>query len=1026
MSENMRKKKTPFVSVIIPVYNVERYLSQCLDSVVSQTLENIEIIIVNDGSTDGSLKIINDYAEKDDRIIVVNHDENKGLFCARITGVENANGDYVCFVDADDTVSIDWVRLLLKNITESNADICIGNTVSVDEHKWKFYYNNTINFTKFKKPLIGEDLLGEFFNQEGSCFHWQTIWNKIYKKSLWDKALPALKKQTHHLVMTEDILFSVVLFYFAQKTILRDIDCYFYYRHHEASTGDHKSESKFIKNITDIATVFSFLDSFFNSIEKGQKWIQPLLRLKDKYYRVWCHAYINEFGDKNYIKHLMLDMFKKTKIEDVYNYDFYAYQCTTEWNANYENIKAMIYNSKCSVVSFDIFDTLILRPFWEPTDMFWLMAKPAEKIIGISNGAQFCKMRKNAENVARNDASKERPMREDISISEIYDRFGEIYRLDKAKCQQLMLLELSLEKKYCQRRESGVELLEMCKALGKRIILTSDMYLDKSFIKDLLSELGIEGYEEIFVSSEVGALKGTTNLYKYVCNYLDIQPGSLLHIGDNWNSDIVSAEKIGINTLFFAKPTEIFSKKIANIPVGDCMMAFSDKNANIPRLEGALKEFSVRSVLAIVANKFFDRPNYSFQKESDFNGDAFFIGYYILGSFVLGISKWIQDIALLCGYEKVIFLARDGYLIQDAFDKLCRKDERFSKIQSQYFYASRKALMPYSMTGKTDFYGIANYVNIYCHSPESINHLMQDVLLPLTDERKREYKNRGIDWEKRFNGIDEFYNYINALVEISYDERFYNDKKESVRQYYKENFEGNVAVFDVGYSGKLPQIINRLCEKEVDAFFVHDSVGASEIAIENGFKIHNYLDFTPAVSGVVMEYFLSSLEGSCIGYKSENNHVLPVIEKVNHCYDKEIAIITMQQGCASFIEDIITVFGDCLEQFNFRNMEIASPMLYYLAKSKEFDTYMFDYVELEDELFGRQTAIPFLQIYNYYLQKNNQVDENGVSLENVRIIEKFTPPKQASRLQKAIYWFLFDRKEFKIKYKSWLYQRKKK
>ena len=1006
------------VSIIIPVFNAEKYLRECLDSIIKQTFRNLEIILVNDRSTDKSQKIIDEYSKLDNRIEVVKHNDNKGLFCARITGVEMAKGDYICFVDADDTISIDWVRLLIKNAIESDADICIGNTVNVDENRWKYYYNNSINFTKFKKALIGENTLGEFFKQEGSCFHWQTIWNKIYKKSLWDKALPILKKQTRHLVMTEDILFSVVLFYLAQKTIFRDIDCYFYYRHHEASTGEHKSESKFIKNITDIATVFNFLEYFFNSIEKGQKWIQPLLKLKDKYYRIWCHAYIEEFGDRNNIKHLMLDLFKKTKIEDIYKYDFYTYQCTTEWNANYENIKAMIYDSKCSIISFDIFDTLILRPFWEPSDIFVLMAKPAEKIIGISSGTQFRNMRKNAENVARNKASKERPMREDISISEIYDQFGEIYRIDKAKCQQLMRLELSLEKKYCQRRESGVELLEMCKALNKRIILTSDMYLDKNFINELLSGLGIEGYEEIFVSSDVGALKGTTNLYKYVCNYLGIEPRFLLHIGDNWNSDIISAGEIGINTLFFAKPTEIFSKKIANIPVGDCMMAFSDKNANIPRLHEALKEFSVRSILAIVANKFFDRPNYSFQKESDFNGDAFFIGYYILGSFVLGIAKWIQDIALLCNYEKVIFLARDGYLIQDAFEKLCRKDERFSKIQSQYFYASRKALMPYSMLNKMDFYSIANYVNINCHSPESINHLMQDVLLPLTKERKQEYRNRGINFEKNFSNIDEFYKYINALVEISYDEQVYNNKKESVRQYYKKNFEGNVAIFDVGYSGKLPQIINQLCEKEVDAFFIHDSAGASQIAVENGFKIHKYLDFTPAVSGVVMEYFLSSLEGSCIGYKSENNQVLPIIEKVNHCYDKEIALTTMQQGCLSFIEDIITIFGECLEQFNFRNMEIASPMLYYLAKSKEFDTYMFDYVELEDELFGRQTAISFLYIYKYYLQKNKQIDDMGNSLEHIQIIEKYMPPKQASRLQKALYYFLFDRKTFKNKLKA--------
>ena len=91
----------PKVSVIIPVYNVEKYLKQCLDSVVNQTLKDIEIICVNDGSTDNSLEILEEYAQKDNRIIIISQ-ENQGQSVARNIALEKATGEYVGFVDSDD------------------------------------------------------------------------------------------------------------------------------------------------------------------------------------------------------------------------------------------------------------------------------------------------------------------------------------------------------------------------------------------------------------------------------------------------------------------------------------------------------------------------------------------------------------------------------------------------------------------------------------------------------------------------------------------------------------------------------------------------------------------------------------------------------------------------------------------------------------------------------------------------------------------------------------------------------------
>ena len=134
----------PKVSVIIPIYNVEKYLKQCLDSVVNQTLQDIEIICVNDGSTDNSLEILKEYAEKDSRLRIINL-RNSGVSVARNIGIFAALADFIMFVDADDSIETTTCEYSLNRIIETKTDICCfgvnekcGNVVS--SRDWEAYY----------------------------------------------------------------------------------------------------------------------------------------------------------------------------------------------------------------------------------------------------------------------------------------------------------------------------------------------------------------------------------------------------------------------------------------------------------------------------------------------------------------------------------------------------------------------------------------------------------------------------------------------------------------------------------------------------------------------------------------------------------------------------------------------------------------------------------------------------------------------------------------------------------------------
>ena len=113
-------------SIIIPVYNVEKYLPKCLDSIVNQTYKNIEIICINDGSTDNSLKILEEYAQKDERIKIINQ-ENQGVSVARNVGIDNATGDYILFVDSDDWIDRDTCKILKIELENEYYDLIIFN-----------------------------------------------------------------------------------------------------------------------------------------------------------------------------------------------------------------------------------------------------------------------------------------------------------------------------------------------------------------------------------------------------------------------------------------------------------------------------------------------------------------------------------------------------------------------------------------------------------------------------------------------------------------------------------------------------------------------------------------------------------------------------------------------------------------------------------------------------------------------------------------------------------------------------------
>lgn len=148
------------VSVIIPAYNIEKYIGRCLDSVLSQIYENLEIIIVDDGSSDGTGKILDDYEKRDSRIKVI-HKENGGVSSARNKGLDMAVGDYIGFVDGDDIIAPEMYETLVKLLEEEDADIAHCGYQMVFPDRVDYYYNTGKRKVQTTKEGLKDLLLGE-------------------------------------------------------------------------------------------------------------------------------------------------------------------------------------------------------------------------------------------------------------------------------------------------------------------------------------------------------------------------------------------------------------------------------------------------------------------------------------------------------------------------------------------------------------------------------------------------------------------------------------------------------------------------------------------------------------------------------------------------------------------------------------------------------------------------------------------------------------------------------------------------
>lgn len=223
------------ISVIIPVYKVEKYIKNCIDSVINQTYKEIEIILVDDGSPDECGAICDEYARKDGRIIVI-HKTNGGLSDARNAGLDIAKGEYIIFVDSDDFIASDMIEVMMGIENKTNADIIEINSIMCDEKdEYKdviFSQRNNLDYVE----IINDDKMISLLSRDGMK---TTSWGKLYNYSLFEEISFPYGK------LHEDVFTTYKLVHKANKIVLCQYVGYAYRKNNQGIMRSSFSEKRF-------------------------------------------------------------------------------------------------------------------------------------------------------------------------------------------------------------------------------------------------------------------------------------------------------------------------------------------------------------------------------------------------------------------------------------------------------------------------------------------------------------------------------------------------------------------------------------------------------------------------------------------------------------------------------------------------------------------------------------------------------------------------------------------------------------
>lgn len=305
------------ISIIIPIYNSEKYLRSAVESVTQQSYKDIEIILINDGSTDKSLNICQEYSKIDSRIILINK-KNEGVSATRNRGIEVATGEFIMFLDADDWIEKEACEILLNKIINSNADIVFCNHIMEFEHNNKKVSMNIsdqiINNKDIKEKIILPLIEEEDMKSEHLRAAFRGPWGKLFKKSIIDDNNIRFKED---LIIGEDFMFNLEYLKYSNNVIVDERYLYHYRLNNGSALNKYRGDFWIIyKKI--LINLENYLEESLGDMDYSKR----LNKLKLKYLLICIKNEANPLNKKSlkkrkeYIKNICEDSIIKDALKN--------------------------------------------------------------------------------------------------------------------------------------------------------------------------------------------------------------------------------------------------------------------------------------------------------------------------------------------------------------------------------------------------------------------------------------------------------------------------------------------------------------------------------------------------------------------------------------------------------------------------------------------------------------------------------------------------------------------------------------
>lgn len=563
-------------------------------------------------------------------------------------------------------------------------------------------------------------------------------------------------------------------------------------------------------------------------------------------------------------------------------------------------------------VSFDIFDTAVLRNVLVPVDVFTLV----EKQYSSDNGdylADYQSKRIEAERRARKKLWQERQISE-VSLDEIFTRLSEDWGWDEKRLVTVKNLEIETEIKICRCNRFIFEVYRYCLSRQKRVVFTSDMYLPRAAIEKILHKAGYEQFEKIFLSSEVRLTKHKGDLYLYMRDRLGCKSEEILHVGDNHHSDVVMAQKNGIQTYYYERTLT---------------RALGDRSFKAEKFAGKAtrrKTIEESIYFATIINRYYDRP---IAKQNGSNESCFWydLGFKNLGVLFLSFSAWLKEETKQNGIEKIFFLSRDGYIMKCVYDLLARVDNRAPK--AEYLYASRRAL---NIPGIVELDEVALNFLLGGTSVLKVSQFLERAGLEASRYQDKLQQVGLSDLNEKIIAPWQFQKLKNFYQLIAKDIKEVADFEREKLAKYLESLgffdRQKVAVVDIGWHGSMQYSLSRIVrtlgkKTEIEGYYLATKAGAKKFQ-QKGMKMSSYLcdcdrplyyKNTIRLSTEIFEFIHSAPHGSVIKYVETDRAIEPILEDNDRAESELAKVQLMHTGAIDFIEEYLVNFQNfpCLK-----------------------------------------------------------------------------------------------------------------